>query len=421
MQGTRFSAKMAMLGAVATLLSPVGQAQTDDARNVDGGVSSFYAWTKKVPATPGTLLREEPLPAELALAATAAAKRILYTSTDGVDGKTPVVVSGAYFAPKGMPPKGGWPLIAWAHGTVGIADVCAPSWAGRSDRDVQYLNFWLSQGFAVIASDYQGLGTRGLHPYMVTRPAAYSMLDGIRATLRSQPGLSGKVVIVGQSQGASTAVATAGLAPSYAPKLDIRGTVATGTPYISVKNPTASLPKGDLDRVDPNLSLTFFVLRALQQVRPNVRDADVVTPLAEPVLAQVGRLCRPDLSKAVAAAGLTQRNAMQPGADALFGPLVPLLGYPTLNLKEPLFMGMGTADQLAAPAAQAQLAKDACAAGTIVEAHLYEGLDHSGTVLASTRDSLPFVRKVLKGRPVTPQCAPEPETIPGGVDPGGHV
>src|SRR4051794_3656476 len=30
--------------------------------------------------------------------------------------------------PKGDPPSGGWPVMAWAHGTTGMADICAPSW-----------------------------------------------------------------------------------------------------------------------------------------------------------------------------------------------------------------------------------------------------------------------------------------------------
>jgi hypothetical protein len=70
--------------------------------------------------------------------------------------------------------------MAWAHGTVGIADVCAPSWAGRSERDITYLNHWLDQGYAVVASDYQGLGTGGGHPYLIARPEASSVLDSVR-------------------------------------------------------------------------------------------------------------------------------------------------------------------------------------------------------------------------------------------------
>ena len=36
-------------------------------------------------------------------------------------------ISGSVSVPKGKPPKGGWPVITWAHGTTGVADICAPS------------------------------------------------------------------------------------------------------------------------------------------------------------------------------------------------------------------------------------------------------------------------------------------------------
>jgi acetyl esterase/lipase len=126
-----------------------------------------------------------------------------------MDGKTPVTVSGAYFVPKGTPPDAGWPLVAWAHGTTGIADVCAPSWIPRSERDAGYLNTWLQQGFAVVATDYQGLGTPGPHPYLAVRPEAYSVLDSVRAVLKGFSNVANKIVVIGQSQGGGAAFATA--------------------------------------------------------------------------------------------------------------------------------------------------------------------------------------------------------------------
>jgi hypothetical protein len=50
---------------------------------------------------------------------------LLYRSTR-VDGK-PNAVSGSLALPKGKPPKGGWPVITYAHGTTGSADACAPT------------------------------------------------------------------------------------------------------------------------------------------------------------------------------------------------------------------------------------------------------------------------------------------------------
>src|SRR6476620_2686608 len=95
-----------------------GPKPVPDPAQGDGGVSAFYTWDKQVPATPGRLLRQEPLPEILLLENASKGLRVLYTSTDGVGGKTPIAASGAMFVPKGPAPAGGWPIIAWAHGTT---------------------------------------------------------------------------------------------------------------------------------------------------------------------------------------------------------------------------------------------------------------------------------------------------------------
>ena len=57
-----------------------------DSRQGDGGVSAFYVWDEEVPGVPGRLLRQEPLPDSLVLSNAAGGVRILYTSTNGLDG-----------------------------------------------------------------------------------------------------------------------------------------------------------------------------------------------------------------------------------------------------------------------------------------------------------------------------------------------
>src|SRR3546814_18338221 len=64
----------------------------------------------------------------------------------------------------------------------------------------------------------------------------------------------------------------------------------------------------------------------------------------------------------------------------------------------PIFMAIGAADRDVAPAGQLRLAHEACDAGTVVEAHLYDGLDHAATVNGSLKDSVPFVSRVLAGQ-----------------------
>ena len=195
----------------------------------------------------GALIESGPLAPEFGLDGAAQAFAIRYGSTDGVVGSGTVPVTAALFIPKGTPPAGGWPLIAWAHGTVGIGDDCAPSRNPRSARDRTYLDHWLGEGYAIVATDYQGLGGPGPHPYLNSRAAAYSTLDAVRAVLGGDFGLANKVLLVGQSQGAGAAFATAGYAADYAPDVNVRGTIATGLPNLAVAGATSG---GDGDKVD---------------------------------------------------------------------------------------------------------------------------------------------------------------------------
>ena len=89
-----------------------GPKPTSDPAQGDGGVSAFYIWDNEVPGTPGKLLRQEPLPDRLMLANASSGVRLLYTSTSGLDGSTPIAVSGVIYFPKGQAPAGGWPMIA---------------------------------------------------------------------------------------------------------------------------------------------------------------------------------------------------------------------------------------------------------------------------------------------------------------------
>ena len=155
-----------------------------------------------------------------------------------------------------------WP-IAWAHGTTGIADVCAPSWGPRSARDTDYLYAWLAQGYAIVATDYQGLGTPGGHPWLYVRPEAYSVLDSVRAALDAFPVLSKSVVIVGQSQGGHAAVSASLLSSRYSPELHIKGTVVTGVPGMSPFAPSTKATQISVPPLVGGPFPAFFLLDLL--------------------------------------------------------------------------------------------------------------------------------------------------------------
>jgi len=379
-----------------------------DSRQGDGGVSAFYVWDEEVPGVPGRLLRQEPLPDSLVLSNAAGGVRILYTSTNGLDGKTPVAVSGAVYFPKGSPPTGGWPVVAWAHGFVGIADVCAPSSKPRSKRDIDYLNRWLSEGFAIVATDYQGLGTRGGHPWGVPEMEANGGIDSVQAARRAFRQLSDTVVLVGQSQGARAVLSASSLAPTYAPDFAFKATVATGVPggaphAPETKTPQVAVPKRSGGGVNARLAVygLFRLLALDRKFNPFEYISDGAKPSFEAALtgclAEVDELNSKNL--------ITVENTFKEFPQAATRSAARYQVYPRPRFARPVFIGTGLADTSAYPEGQYNMAVAACYEGSVVETHYYPGLDHGGTVNVSLVDSVPFVKKALAGQPLRGNCA----------------
>ena len=119
------------------------------------------------------------------------------------------------------------PLIAWAHGTTGLGDSCAPSNEAENDQLAQAL---VGFGYAVVATDYEGLGTPGVHPYVVGASEAHSVLDSVRAVYELGLPVTDEWVVFGHSQGGHAAMFTGQLQSTYAPELNMIGVVAGAPP-----------------------------------------------------------------------------------------------------------------------------------------------------------------------------------------------
>ena len=117
---------------------------------------------------------------------------LLYRSTS-IRGKA-IGVSGFVMLPRGKAPKGGWPVVSWAHGTSGIADSCAPSREPKGPYTfyaAPQFGAWLKAGYAIANTDYEGLGTPGVHPYIVGRSAGRGVVDIVRASRQLDGRLAG--------------------------------------------------------------------------------------------------------------------------------------------------------------------------------------------------------------------------------------
>jgi pimeloyl-ACP methyl ester carboxylesterase len=86
---------------------------------------------------------------------------------------------------------------------------------------------FLDRGYVVVATDYEGLGTPGLHPFLVGPSEGRGVLDAVRAArLVPDTGAGARVALLGHSQGGHAVLWAAELARTYAPELEIAGTVA---------------------------------------------------------------------------------------------------------------------------------------------------------------------------------------------------
>ncbi|WP_277451719.1 alpha/beta fold hydrolase [Janibacter sp. DB-40] len=160
---------------------------------------------------------------------------LLYRSTSA-KGET-VAVSGVVSTPAGDPPEGGWPVIAWGHGTTGTADRCAPSRSAADQQTGVYTAAMdrmtaglVEDGYAVVRTDYEGLGTPGPHPYLMGQSAGAAMADIVLAAHELTPELSDEWVAMGHSQGGQAALFTSRFTGAYTSGLDLRGIVALAPP-----------------------------------------------------------------------------------------------------------------------------------------------------------------------------------------------
>lgn len=401
---------LAMMLVAAAGLAGAAPGDGDPQQFGDGGVPDFYRWNDALPSRPGVMLREQELPLEPLLADASRALRILYSSTDGIAGGRRIYVSGALYLPKGEPPPGGWPIVAWAHGTVGIADVCAPSWSGNADDRQRYMNAWLEQGYAVVASDYQGLGTPGPHPYLIPEPEGYSTLDAVRAALAAHPRLlANRVVASGQSQGSGAALATALLAPTYAPELDYRGTVAMGlVPRLADAGGADQLLPPASYNYDDTAEAAFATIYLLGTVRalyPELDPDDYLGGAGQRLKQVALHGCFRDAMDYAQEHGIGLKALYRKPVDALEAEAGKRSEFPSARLSTPVMTVTGLKDVLAEPAQQYNLVSGLCHAGTTVQWQLYPGETHGSAVNASLRDSIPFVARLFAGEAVAGNCA----------------
>ncbi len=153
---------------------------------------------------------------------------IRYVTTD--DEGRPIEVTGVVAAPREAVPARPRDVLAWTHGTWGVARDCVLD-TPRLLTLTPGLADATRRGMVVVMPNYPGLGSGMPHPYLVGRSAAQATLDAIRAA-RAIPGAAAgnRFAVWGESQGGHAALWTGQLARRYAPDLQLVGVAAAAPP-----------------------------------------------------------------------------------------------------------------------------------------------------------------------------------------------
>ncbi|MFF9839154.1 lipase family protein [Streptomyces sp. NPDC013740] len=393
------------VGAALSLLLAVALALVSAAvHRGEPSVTAFYTPPSSVPDRSGQLLRSEAFDRDVP--AGAVGWRILYT-TSRDDGR-PAVASGIVLAPRSGP--GARPVVAWAHGTTGVDTTCAPSLLKHpfTAGALPALDGVLEAGWALVATDYVGLGTEGPHPYLIGRGEARSVLDAVRAARQLDTvDLSDETVVWGHSQGGHAALWTGQIADSYAPDVPLAGVAALA--------PASDLTAlvSNLDTVPGGAIFASYVFAGYRDHYPDVTAAGYLRPAARVLVREWEDRClaEPEVFVSIASSLMIDKPVFSRSpVTGAFGTRLRE-NTPRGRIPAPVLIAQGETDQLVLPAVQRAYAEAACAAGNRVDYRTYPGLDHTG-VVGNDSPLLPqllaWTADRFQGRPAPTTCPSRP-------------
>lgn len=348
---------------------------------------------------PGTLIGATAMPGA---PDGASAYRILYAST-GLSGQ-PVLVSGVVIVPAGPEPAGGRRIVAWAHPTTGIVERCAPSRARVFFASVQGLAAMLARGYVVAATDYPGLGTPEVHPYLVGISEGRAVLDSVRAA-RQIPGTgAGNVFAVwGHSQGGHAALYAGLLAKRYAPELQLAG-VAAAAPATDL----ATLMNDDLGTGGGN-NITAMTLWSWSRFY-GVPITSIVKPMAVPAIDRLAGECIERWFDILVRRGPTmalKRNFLKIDNLSDIEPWKHLLAQnspPPLPPDIPVFIAQGGADRLVQPQVTLAYVHALCRGGSKVEFDLRRNAGHAFIARDTAGEAIAWISGRFAGLPAPDDC-----------------
>ena len=371
---------------------------------------AFYNPPRTITGAPGRIIRHQAstfyLDPAHATKADAKAQRIMYVSTTRTGRK--IAVTGTVLTPnQPWSGPGVRPVVAYGVGTQGLGDQCAPSrqLSAGSEYEGGFINGLLQRGYAVAVTDYQGLGTPGVHTYVSRSVTGRAMLDSVRAAQRLRAAHlpdHGPVALTGYSQGGGASAAAAELARSYAPGLHLKGVVAGAIP-------------GDLAAVGKNIDGTeYFAFLGYSvaglSASYGINANKYLNAKGRAVLADLKQQCTSDSlvkypfvqSKDLTRDGrpLTAYLAEQPYKRIVAEQKIGNHRRPSV----PTLVTQSVADDVIPFTVGRDVARRWCALGANVRFDPNTGPTHVGGAVASYPDTFAFLESRFRGLPAVSNC-----------------
>lgn len=348
----------------------------------------------------GSLIQAEPV---AAAPPSSSAYRIVYRTRALGGGST--LASALVAVPFGAPPAQPRSIVAWAHPTSGVARRCAPSLSSKKFLTIPGADDFLRRGFIVVAPDYPGLGSPGVHPYLVGNSEGWSVLDAVRAA-RQIPGAmaDNRFAIWGHSQGGQAALFAGSLDTSYAPDLNLVG-VAAAAPATNLD----ALLRRDAGSIGGK-TIMALALWSWQRVF-GTRTAELLSPEAIRAVETTANICLESLVDLIelSVASKPLIHAL-PSAETFLSSepwkrLVSQNSAPVKRFGAPLFIAQGDADSLVEPAVTRQYVKRLCKSGNRVLLISLPGVGHDLAAWAVEKEAVHWVADRFRREQAPTSCA----------------
>ena len=347
---------------------------------------------------PGTLIRAEPI--EIMSVYRAHAYRILYVSLSAKGEK--IGVSGMAVISTFANGGAARPVVAWAHGTTGVARKCAPSL--RSDPlAIPGVKDMIVRGYAVVATDYPGLGTRGLVPYLIGHGEAQAVLDSVKAIRGLPEAQAGnRFVLWGHSQGGHAALFAASLARSYAGELTLLG-VAAAAPASNL----GVLLDDDINSIAGRILAAMTLLSWSRNF--GIPLDGLVNEHSLKVVEHIDKHCVDGLGGEIEALSAEQDLGSKflnfdPDTRQPWQGLMAKNNPETLPLAVPAFIAQGAADSLVLPSVTADFVRALCRHDKAVSYLTIPGVDHGLIAEKSAPQAVSWMEGRFKGDQAPGNC-----------------